>query len=102
MDLRQYYLAIQQAEKTIQGDAVVVVSTATEDGGRAGILSEVTRHAAARMVVEGKAVLATEMQKTHFALWRKGPPEYTKLHTTDSEASTHNSLASAVNRPRKR
>ena len=102
MDLRQYYLAIQQVENTIQDNAVVVVSTATNDGGRAGTLSEVTRHAAARMVVEGKAVLATEVQKTHFALWRKGPPNRNEPHTTVSEASTPSTPRSAVTRPRKR
>jgi hypothetical protein len=102
MDLRQYYLAIQQVENTIQDNAVVVVSTETDDGGRAGTLSEVTRHAAARMVVEGKALLATEEQKAHYALWREGPPNDTRPHTTVLETFTPSTPRSAVTRPRKR
>lgn len=102
MDLRHYYLAIEQVEKTLQDNHVVVVSTATDDGGRAGTLSEVTRHVAARMVVEGKAMLATEEQNAHFVLWRKGPPDHTHNHTAVSESLTPVRLRPAVTRPRKR
>lgn len=102
MDLRQYYQAIQQVEKAIQENAVVVVSTATADGGKAGILSEVPRHIAARMVVEGKAMVATEEQTVNFALRRKGPTDDIDPRRTDSEASKPATHRSAVTRPRKR
>jgi polyphosphate kinase 2 (PPK2 family) len=102
MDLRQYYLAIQQVENTIQDNAVVVVSTATDDGGRAGTLSEVTRHTAARMIIEGRALLATDEQKAHYALWREGPPNDTCRQTTVFETFMPSTSRSAVTRPRKR
>lgn len=102
MDLRQYYLSIQQLEESIQGNAVVVVSTDTDDGGRAGILSEVTRHVAARMVVEGRAMLATPEQQASHTMWRQGRPPDTLPCTTDSLASQTTTPKSAVTRPRKR
>lgn len=68
MDLRQYYEAIRGIEENIPGRDVLVVSEATADGGRAGMISEVTRHAAARLVVERKARLATVEEEAAFRL----------------------------------
>ena len=102
MDLRQYYLAIQTIEETIEDNPVVVVSAATGDGGRAGLLSEVTSHTAARLIVEGKAMLATKEQTAIFSLWRQGPPVHNQPHTTASQAAQTNTIKSAVTRPRKR
>jgi|SRR6478609_9047201 len=59
MDLRAYYQKIRDIEQTIEGDIVVVVSQQTPDGGQAGVLTEVTRAVAARLISELRARLAT-------------------------------------------
>jgi hypothetical protein len=102
MDLRQYYLAIQTIEETIKDNPVVVVSAATADGGRAGILSEVTSHTAARLIVEGKAVLATKEQTAIFSLWRQGPPVQNQPQTTAPPVAATTTIKSAATRPRRR
>ena len=102
MDLRQYYEAIQQLEDTIEHDDVVVVSAATGDGGRAGILSEVNRHTAAFLIVEGKASLATTVQVHFFSLRRQGPTAHTTVPRSDSpDVATTNHIPDAP-RTRKR
>lgn len=63
MDLRQYYAAVKLIENQISEPDVFVVSEATRDGGKAGVLSEVSRHAGARLVVERKARLATAEER---------------------------------------
>jgi hypothetical protein len=67
MDLKQYFRKIQAAEASISEDYPIVVSLETPDGGKEGRLSEVSRSNAAIMIVEGRAVLATEEQKRQFA-----------------------------------
>lgn len=59
MDLRVFFQKVRQQEKEIPGSHAVVVSTETPDGGRPGQTAEVARRVAARMIVEGKARLAT-------------------------------------------
>ena len=66
MDLRTYYQKIRDTEATIPAQYVVVISKATDDGGKSGVPVEVTRPVAAKMVVEGSAVLATAEQATAF------------------------------------
>jgi len=44
----------------------VVVSLQTDDGGKKGVLVEVSRHLAAKMVVEGSALLGTPAQVAAF------------------------------------
>ena len=66
MDLRTYYQKIRDTEVTIPTEYVVVVSLATDDGGKSGVPVEVTRHIAAKMVVEGSAALATIEQTARF------------------------------------
>jgi hypothetical protein len=63
MDLRQFYRKIRDTESTIPEKYPLVASLATEDGGKAGLIAEVPRYQAARMIVEGKARLATEEEK---------------------------------------
>lgn len=63
MDLRQYYRKIREIEANITETYPLVTSLATEDGGRAGVVSEVSRYQAARMIVEGKARLASTEEK---------------------------------------
>ncbi len=59
MDLRLFYQKVRQLEKEMTGSHAVVVSNETSDGGRPGQTAEVPKGVAARMIVEGKARLAT-------------------------------------------
>jgi hypothetical protein len=67
MDLKQYFRKIQAVESSLSDEYPIVVSLETADGGKEGRISEVSRSNAAVMVVEGRAVLATEEQKQQFA-----------------------------------
>ena len=59
MDLRVYYQKLRKLEQEISEPQVIVVSQETADGGKAGQRSEVARGIAARLIVEGRARLAT-------------------------------------------
>lgn len=63
MDLRQYFRKIEEVEKSIPERYTVVVSLETADGGKPGLASEVSRHNAARLIVEGRALLASADEK---------------------------------------
>lgn len=66
MDLRQYFRKIREVEATINAPHIFVTSLETADGGKAGVVTEVAREIAARMIAEGRAVLATEAEKQRF------------------------------------
>lgn len=66
MDLRAFYQKLRKVEQEIADPTVVVVSHETADGGRAGMRSEVSRAIAARLLVEGRARLATAEETTEF------------------------------------
>ncbi|MGE5647832.1 MAG: hypothetical protein ACM336_18815 [Acidobacteriota bacterium] len=66
MDLRAFYQKIRQVEASLPEQDVVVISLETADGGRAGVPVEVARAAAARMIVEGRARLATADETADF------------------------------------
>ncbi|MCC7500031.1 MAG: hypothetical protein IT160_20795 [Bryobacterales bacterium] len=66
MDLKAFYQKIANAKNAIATPYVIVVSSETPDGGRAGLFTEVTREAAARMIVEGRARLASEEEAARF------------------------------------
>ncbi len=59
MDLRAYYLQLRETEASIAEAHVVVVSSKTPDGGKAGVYTEVPRATAAKLLVEGRARLAS-------------------------------------------
>ena len=59
MDLRAYYQKVRDMESKIPGPYALVESIATPDGGKAGMLTEVPRRVAAKMIVDGTAKLAT-------------------------------------------
>lgn len=59
MDLRRYYQELRQKEAEIEGKDIYVVSLATADGGRAGVITQVPKSIGCRLIVEGKARLAT-------------------------------------------
>jgi hypothetical protein len=66
MDLRAFYQKLRQLERSIVEPHVVISSEETPDGGRAGVLTETPRELAARLVVEGKARLATPEEAQKF------------------------------------
>ena len=66
MDLKLYYQKIRDMESKITEAFPVVVSNETGDGGKPGVLTEVTPGIAARMLVEGTAHLATAEEATAF------------------------------------
>ena len=59
MDMKVYYQKVRDLEDAIGQDSVLTVSLSTPDGGKPGVLTEVSKRIAARAVVEGKARLAT-------------------------------------------
>ena len=66
MDLKAHYQKIRDVERSIGAAHAVIVSVETPDGGKAGVRTEVPAHVAARMVVEGRARLATEQEAKEF------------------------------------
>ncbi len=63
MDVRQYYRKVREAESSIQGEYPLMVSLETTDGGKAGVVSEVSRDVAAKLIVEGRAIPATQEEQ---------------------------------------
>lgn len=63
MDVKQYYRKIREVEATLGEAFPMLVSLETGDGGKAGVVSEVSRPQAAVLLVEGRAMLASEEQK---------------------------------------
>ncbi|HYO84411.1 MAG TPA: hypothetical protein VES20_23615 [Bryobacteraceae bacterium] len=66
MDIRAYFEKLHKTEQMLNGDEVVIVSEATPDGGKAGMISEVRRETAAKMIVEHRARLASEDEVADF------------------------------------
>ena len=66
MDIRVYYRKIREAEGKMSEDSVVVRSLETADGGRAGVLTEVSRRNAAKLIVEGRAELVNAEDAAKF------------------------------------
>src|SRR5258708_5590649 len=58
MDLRAYYKKMREIEDLIEHPFAVIVSRETPDGGRKGVVADVARSVAARMIADGKADLA--------------------------------------------
>lgn len=66
MDVKQYFRRLRETEASISETYPLVMSLETEDGGKAGLITEVHKHAAAKMIVEGRAVLANEEERTRY------------------------------------
>jgi hypothetical protein len=66
MDLRMFFQKLRKLEQEIADAHVVMVSEETSDGGRPGQLSEVSRSIAARLILEGRAHLATAEESAAF------------------------------------
>ena len=68
MDLKQYFRRVRQVEASIVDTFPLVVSLETPDGGKPGLVSEISREQAAKMIVEGRARLASEEEKELYRL----------------------------------
>lgn len=66
MDLRVFYQKLRQIEQEIAEAHVIVISNETSDGGRAGQKAEVSRSVAARLILEGRARLATAEEAAQY------------------------------------
>jgi len=66
MDLRVFYQKLRRAEQEIADPHVVVISYETPDGGKAGQRTEVSRFVAAKLLVEGRAHLASAEEAAAF------------------------------------
>lgn len=66
MDLRQYFRKMREVEATLPDQYPIISSLETADGGKSGTISEVPRVIAAQLIVEGRAVLATETEQERF------------------------------------
>jgi hypothetical protein len=60
MNLKSYYQRIRDVEHTLTTPFAVIVSHETPDGGKDGLLTEVSSPLAARMIADGRAHLASE------------------------------------------
>jgi hypothetical protein len=66
VDLKQYFRRMREIESTIVESFPLVVSLETPDGGKPGMVTEVSRATAAKMIIEGRAVLANETEKENY------------------------------------
>ena len=66
MDVKQYFRRLREIEESFVDKYPVVISLDTPDGGKAGLLAETSRHVAAKMILEGRAVLANAEQTSAY------------------------------------
>ena len=66
MDLKVFYQKLRKIEQEIAEPHVIVVSQETPDGGRADQKVEVNRSIAARLVLEGRARLASPEEAAEY------------------------------------
>ena len=60
MNLKSYFQKLREFETSIVEPFVVVVSHETSDGGKEGLLTEVSKAVAAKMIADGRGHLASE------------------------------------------
>ena len=68
MDLKQYFRKLRETEGGLAEQYPIIVSLETPDGGKGGVISEVSRAVAAKLIVENRAVLASDEQKSTYTL----------------------------------
>jgi len=66
MDLRQYYKKLHELESKMPEQHVLVVSLDAGDGGREGVITEVSRRNACQLILEGRAKRAEPAQVEEF------------------------------------
>jgi hypothetical protein len=62
MDVKQYYRKLREIEASINDPFVFVSSLETADGGKPGVIAEVSREHAAKLIAEGRARLANDAE----------------------------------------
>ncbi len=60
MDLKTYFQKLRETERSISEEYPIVISLETPEGGKAGVSRSVSRENAAKLLVDGRAVLASE------------------------------------------
>lgn len=75
MDVKGYYRRLREKEAEMPEGDQVVVSEATSDGGQEGIVSVVPKQIACRLLVEGRARLASAEEKLRFEKEEKAARE---------------------------
>jgi hypothetical protein len=60
MNLKSYFHKIREFESSISEPFVVLISHETSDGGKGGLLTEVPRAVAAKMIADGRGHVASE------------------------------------------
>lgn len=75
MDVKGYYRRLREKEAELPEGDQVVVSEATTDGGQAGVVSVVPKQIACRLLVEGRARLASAEEKLRFETEEKAARE---------------------------
>jgi|SRR5215472_7435372 len=66
MDLQAYYQKLRQTENQLPSGQAYIVSVATPDGGKAGVITHTPTPIAARMIVEGRARAADSEEIAQF------------------------------------
>lgn len=66
MNLKSYFQKIHEYEASIVEPFVVMISQETSDGGKEGLLTEVSKAVAAKMIVNGQGRLASEEATREF------------------------------------
>jgi len=89
MDLKQYFRKIRQIEATLSEAFPLVVSLETADGGKPGLVTEISREQAAKMIVEGRAALASEEEKEFYRVRQA----YARDAAEQSELARHVQIA---------
>jgi len=64
--MKSYFRRIREVEDSIVEKDAVIVSSQTADGGREGVITEVPRMVAARLVAEGRARLASDAERSEY------------------------------------
>lgn len=75
MDLRMFFHKVRKLEQEITDPHVVVVSLETPDGGKAGVRTEVSRENASRMIVDGRARLASKSETADYLQTKRPEPK---------------------------
>lgn len=66
MDIRGYFKKIRDLEASVPDRFVVIVSKATVDGGREGVVTEVPRYVGCQLVVEDRARFASTEEANEY------------------------------------
>lgn len=66
MQLKERFHKIRAMREQIREPFVVIRSAATTDGGREGVLSQVSREIAASMIVDGRCTFANDTEREEF------------------------------------